>query len=74
MIKYHREFRRFRKSIWGALALLILLGFLLQNVAGSVYYALVMESNTTVATPPVELQQGTAGTSTIYTNSTKCFG
>jgi len=39
MIKYHREFRRVHKSIWGALALLILLGFLLQNVAGSVYYA-----------------------------------
>ncbi|RLI41321.1 hypothetical protein DRO69_11715 [Candidatus Bathyarchaeota archaeon] len=70
MLKYRREFRRFHKSIWGALALLVLLGFLLQNVAGSTYYSLFMESNTTVSSPPVELQAGTAGNSTIYKNGT----
>jgi len=73
MIEYRREFRRFRKSIWGALALLILLGLLLQNVAGSAYYSLVMQPSTMVTAPPVILQEGTAGTSTIYANSTSAL-
>jgi len=72
MVKYSRKFRGVQKSIWGALAILIVLGFLLQNVAGSAYYSLLMESNATVTSPPVELQDGTAqnSTSTIYMNST----
>jgi len=79
MIRYRREDKRIHKSkrldktIWGALALLILLGLLLQNVAGTAYYSLLMEPTTTVATPPVELQQGTAGTSTIYENKTSAL-
>jgi hypothetical protein len=70
MLKYRREFRRVHRSVWGAVALFILLGFLLQNVAGSVYYGLLMQSGTTVSSAPVELQAGTAGNSTIYTNGT----
>jgi len=75
MLKYRREFRRFHKSIWGALALLVLLGLLLQNVAGSAYYSLLMEFSTAVSSPPVELQNGTAAnsTSTIYTNKTSAL-
>jgi len=75
MIKYRREFRRFHKSIWGALALLVLLGFLLQNVAGSSYLSLVMHSSAAVSSPPVELQNGTAAnsTSTIYENKTSAL-
>jgi hypothetical protein len=70
MLKYRREFRRFHRSVWGALALLILLGSLLQNVAGSAYYSLLMYHSTAVSSAPVELQAGTAGNSTIYTNGT----
>jgi len=70
MVKYRRKFGRFRKPIWVALAVLILLGFLLQNAAGIAYYSLSMEFNATVNSPPVELQNGTAGNSTIYMNST----
>lgn len=72
MVKYRREIRRLHKSIWGALALLLAFSFLLQNVTGSAYYSLSMGSSTTVSSPPVELQNGTAAnsTSTIYTNST----
>jgi len=70
MVKYSSHFERIRNRILGAVALSILLGFLLQNVAGSAYYSLLMEPSTTVTSPPVELHNGTAGTSTIYTNST----
>ncbi|MFB0514121.1 MAG: hypothetical protein ACETVQ_00940 [Candidatus Bathyarchaeia archaeon] len=70
MVEYSREFRRVHKSIWVALALLLVSSFLLQNVAGSAYYSLLMQSYTTVTSPPVILQNGTSGTSTIYTNST----
>ena len=75
MLKYHREFGRVHKSIWGALALLILLGFLLQNAVGSAYYSLTMEPSTTVTPPPVILQEGTAEncTTTIYTNKTSAL-
>jgi len=53
-------------------ALLVLLVLLVGIVSGSSYYSLVMESNATVSSPPVELQQGTAEncTTTIYTSNT----
>jgi hypothetical protein len=72
MVKYSSHFGRIRNRVLGAVALSILLGFLLQNVAGGAYYSLLMEPKTTVMSPPVELQEGTAenSTSTIYTNST----
>ncbi len=70
MVKYRREFRRVHKSIWGAVALLLVFSFLLQNVAGSAYYSLLVQPATTVTSPPVELQEGTAGNSTIYANGT----
>ena len=70
MVEYSKEFRRVHKSIWLALALLLVFSLLLQNVAGSVYYSLLMEPKTTVTAPPVVLQDGIAGNSTIYTNST----
>jgi len=73
MVEYRREFRRFHRSIWGALALLLVFSFLLQNVAGSSYYSLLMSSSTAVSSPPVELQQGTAGNSTIYANKTSAL-
>ena len=73
MVKYRREFRRVHKSIWGALALLLVFSFLLQNVAGIAYFSLLIGSSTAVASPPVELQEGTAGNSTIYANKTSAL-
>jgi len=73
MVKYRREFRRLHQSIWRALALLILLGFLLQNVAGSAYYSLLMQSNSSVTSPSVVLQAGSAGSSTIYAQNTSAL-
>jgi len=70
MVKYSRKFRGVQKSIWIALAFLLVFGFLLQNVAGSVYYSLSMDSGTAVLSPPVILREGTAGNSTINTNGT----
>jgi hypothetical protein len=59
-----------RRWILLVLTIFILFGCLLQNGAGSVDYSLSLEPKTTVTEPPVILQSGTAGTSTIYTNST----
>ncbi|MCK4633788.1 hypothetical protein KAT42_03065, partial [Candidatus Bathyarchaeota archaeon] len=48
----------------------VLLGHSLQSVAGSAYYSLLMQTYTTVDSPPVILENGTVGASTIYTNKT----
>jgi len=48
----------------------VLLGYSLQSVAGSAYYSLLTQTYTTVSSPPVILENGTVGTSTIYTNKT----
>jgi len=61
--------RRARHTSLLVLALFIT-SSLLQSVAGSVYYSRVMQSNTTVTSPSVILEEGTIGSSTIYTNST----
>lgn len=52
------------------MTLIVLLGFMVNSVAGSSYCSLLMEPNTSVTSPPIILQNGTAGTSTIYANST----
>jgi len=52
------------------MTLIVLLGFMINSVAGSSYCSLLMEPNTSVTSPPIILQSGTAGTSTIYANST----
>ncbi|MCW4001640.1 MAG: hypothetical protein NWE97_00410 [Candidatus Bathyarchaeota archaeon] len=64
------DHRRIRRSVWLVLTISILFGYVLQSVAGSVYYSMMMQANGTVTSPPVTLQNGTAGISTIYTNST----
>jgi len=48
--------------------MLILLGS--SGTEASVYYSLSKESQTTVGSPPVILEEGIAGSSTIYTNNT----
>jgi len=57
------------RSVLLVVTILILLGSLGTTIA-LVYYSLTMESQATVSSPPVELQDGTAGNSTIYTNGT----
>ena len=50
-------------------SILILLGSVVTSEA-SVYHSLTKESQATLSSPPIELQEGTAGTSTIYANDT----
>jgi len=57
--------------IWLVLTVLILLGYSLQSVAGSVHYSMLMPAYGTVSSPSVILEGGNcSGTSTIYTNKT----
>jgi hypothetical protein len=64
------DHRRIRRLIWLVLTVFLLLGYSLQSVAGTAYYSNEVQNYATVSTPPVILQNGTAGTSTIYTNNT----
>lgn len=73
MLEYSLGFRKVRRLIWLVLTIFVLSGYSLQNAAGSVYYPLSLQPYTTVTTPPVILQVGTAGTSTIYTNNTSAL-
>ncbi len=69
-VKISLAHRRIRCLIWLVLTVFVLLGYSLQSVAGSAYYSMLMQNYATVSSPPVELQEGTAGNSTIYTNNT----
>jgi len=69
-VKTSLDHKRIRRLIWLVLTVSVLWGYSLQSVAGSAYYSLVMQTYGTVSSPPVILQNGTAGTSTIYTNNT----
>ena len=57
------------RSVLPVVSILILLGSAWTSEA-SAYYSLTMESQATVSSPEVILQNGTAGTSTIHTNNT----
>jgi len=70
MRKHSVEARSAHRWVLLVASLLVLLVFLFPNVAGSVYTSLSMEPYTTITAPPVILEAGTAGTSTIYTNNT----
>jgi len=70
MRRYRVNVSIVHRSIQLVVLLFILLGILLPNVSGSVYQSLTMQPYATVALPPVILQDGTAGSSTIYTNDT----
>ena len=64
------DHKRIRRLIWLVLTVSVLLGYSLQSVAGNAYYSNELQNYVTVSSPPVILQKGTAGTSTIYTNNT----
>lgn len=69
-VKASSDHKRIRCLIWLVLTVSVLLGYSLQSAVGSLYYSMVMQAYAAVASPPVILQNGTAGTSMIYTNST----
>ena len=69
MLGHRPSPRNVSRSVMLVVTILILLGSL-GSTKASVYYSLSKESQTTVSSPEVILQNGTAGTSTIYTNST----
>jgi hypothetical protein len=70
MQKYNVYAKKMHKSTWLVVTLFVLLGFLFSNVDGNTYFALVTEPRATVSSPPVVLQAGTAGNSTVYLNGT----
>jgi hypothetical protein len=70
MQKYSIYAQKMRQSTWLVVTLFVLLGFLFSNVDGNTYFALVTEPRTTVSSPPVALQTGTSGNSTVYLNDT----
>lgn len=59
-----------RRVIWLALTIFVLLVHVLQSVTGTTYYCAIKRNYAALGSPPVVLQSGTAGSSTIYTNST----
>jgi len=69
-VKLSLDHKRIRLLIWLVLTVSVLVGYSLQSVAGTAYYSILMQNYATVSSPPVILQNGTAGTSTIYTNNT----
>jgi len=70
MLRITLEPRRIRLSVWSVVTIFLVLSLLLQTVMGSAYYSLMMQAYSTVGSPPVILEEGTVGTSTIYTNKT----
>ncbi|MDH5482004.1 MAG: LamG domain-containing protein [Candidatus Bathyarchaeota archaeon] len=70
MIRYSVNTNRIRYCVRLSLILFIFFGFALPNASGQAYISLVMEPSAVVDSPPVILQDGTVGTSTIYTNNT----
>jgi hypothetical protein len=52
------------------MALIVICGLLIYNVAGSSYYDLLKQPNASVTAPPVILENGSTGDNTIYANST----
>ena len=69
-VKTSLDHKRIRRLIWLVLTVSVLSGYSLQSVAGSAYYSIVMQAYGTVSSPPVILEEGIAGSSTIYTNKT----
>jgi hypothetical protein len=62
--------RKIRPFSWLVLTLIIAYSCLLQNVTGSISYAITLQPVTQISTPLVRLQNGTDDVSFIYTNST----
>lgn len=70
MDKHRLRERPFHVTGCLALASLLLLSFACTDVSASLKFSILKQSRTTITTPPVVLQAGSAGNSTIYANST----
>lgn len=70
MSESSRYYGKIGNRISRAAALLILSGMLVNGVIGGTHYSLVMQPFMAIDVPPVILQNGTAGTSLVYTNDT----
>jgi hypothetical protein len=70
MQKHSIYAQNMRQSILLVVTMVVLLGFLFSNVGGNTYFALLAQPRTAVSSPPVVLQTGTAGNSTVFTNGT----
>lgn len=69
MLRHGPRAKNVSRLVLATVSILSLLGSLRTSNA-LVYYSLVKESQVIISSPPVILQNGTAGTSTIYTNNT----
>ena len=70
MLKKVLDRKEIRRLSWLVLITFVFVSLVCQCVHSAAYYSLVMRSHATVGSPPVILQNGTVGTSTIYTNNT----
>jgi len=70
MRKYTVYTHKIRHSILLVTTLFVLTSFLFHNAVGTAYTALLKKSHITVTLPPVYLQEGMAGSRTLYTNNT----
>jgi hypothetical protein len=70
MKKETLKFRKIRRSIWLVSLVFILFCSVSQGVVGTEKYSILSLGHGIVGSPPVLLENGTAGTSIIYMNST----
>ncbi len=69
-IKISLDHKSIRRFVWLVLTAFSLLGYSLQSAAGTAYHSILMQAYGTITSPPIILEEGTAGSSAIYTNST----
>ena len=65
-----QDYRDLQRAIWFVLTFLVLVVTALHSAAGSVHYFAIEHGCVSIYSPPVILQSGTAGGSTVHTNST----
>jgi len=70
MKKYSAYAQKMHQLIWLVMTTLVMLGFLFSNAGGNTYFALLTQPCTMVSSPPVVLQEGSMGNSTVYMNGT----
>ena len=66
----HRIRKRYSHVVCTVITLFFIIGLSGSNVFAATHDSLLNQPSTTIAAPPVLLQAGTAGASTIYANST----
>jgi hypothetical protein len=66
----HRIWKRYSQSVCAVITLFLITGLFGPDVFAATHDSLLNQPSTTIAAPPVLLQAGAVGTSTIYANST----